>query len=62
MIENARHSQQQLEALERDLDLPLQWELADGEAEALRRRIEAERNRGAQSRFMQMMKPGAARG
>jgi len=62
LIEASQHSSAALQELERDLDLPLRWELAADEAEALRRRVTAERNRAASERMMRMMSPGRTRG
>ncbi len=58
MIEAHQTSSQALEELERGLDLPLRWELAPREMEALRRQVEGERNRAGQERMMRLMQPG----
>ena len=53
-----KDSPKAIEDLERDLDLPLGWELTASQAEELRRRVTAERNRAGQERMMRLMKSG----
>lgn len=44
--------------LDRDLDLPLPWELDQEQASALARRRTAERNQAGQQKMMTLMKAG----
>ena len=44
--------------LDRDLDLPLRWELTPHEMALMQRRIDGERNRAASERMMGMMRGG----